>query len=365
MQRSRCFMHLLIKLLNTILMKRLTFILTTLCAFPLAFHSLAQDRDETPYESRNFSGNLSNVHVETSGGSIAVEGGQSSGVKVEMYVRPNNWPSNRLSKDEIAERLREYDINIGVQNNTVVATAKRRRNDNWDWKRSVSISFKVYTPKNIATDLTTSGGSIRLSHLVGKQTFTTSGGSLHLEDVEGAIKGRTSGGSVRLANCRKDIDLTTSGGSIHAEDSDGDLNLRTSGGSVHLANLRGHIDAQTSGGSVKGDGIQGELITGTSGGSVRLAGIAGSVEAHTSGGSMEVEITKLGEYVRLAGGPGSVRVRMPLDKGMDIDVSGNRVDMPLSQFDGSVEKDHVRGRLNGGGIPVRISAGSGSVYVNR
>lgn len=346
-------------------MKRSSFFLTTLCAVPLAFNSFAQDKDETPYDTQNFSGSLSNVRVETSGGSISVEGSQSSGVKVEMYVRPNNWPSNKLSKDELAERLKEYDIKLGVEGNTVVATAKRKRNEGWDWKRSVSISFKVYTPKNFATDLHTSGGSIRLNNLVGSQNFATSGGSLHLAGVEGLIKGRTSGGSIHLERCRKDIDLSTSGGSIHAKDSDGNLVLRTSGGSVHLDGLSGRINARTSGGSVKGDGIKGELVAGTSGGSVRLSGIAGSVEASTSGGGMDVEITKLGEYVRLSGGPGSVNVKMPLDQGIDLDLSGNRVEIPLSKFDGTAEKDRVRGRMNGGGVPVRISAGSGSVRVNR
>ncbi|WP_421827382.1 DUF4097 family beta strand repeat-containing protein [Larkinella sp.] len=346
-------------------MKRSSFLLTAACAIALSFTSFAQDKDETPYETKNFSGSLNTVRVETSGGSISVEGNQSSGVKVEMYVRGNNWPSNKLSKDELDERLKEYDIKLGVEGNTVVATAKRKNRDNWDWKRSISISFKVYTPKTFATDLHTSGGSIRLSNLVGSQNFATSGGSLHLTGVEGLIKGRTSGGSIHLDRCRKDIDLATSGGSIHAEDSDGNLDLRTSGGSVHLANLSGRVNARTSGGSVKGEGIKGELVAGTSGGSVRLSGISGSVEASTSGGGMDVEITKLGEYVRLSGGPGSVKVRMPLDQGIDLDLSGNRVDIPLSKFDGTVEKDRVRGRLNGGGVPVRISAGSGSVYVNR
>ncbi|MFC5411004.1 DUF4097 family beta strand repeat-containing protein [Larkinella bovis] len=346
-------------------MKRSSFLLTTLFALPFAIQSLAQDKDEAPYDTKNFSGNLSNVRVETSGGSITVDGNQSSGVKVEMYVRPNNWPSNKVSKEEIEERLKEYDIKMAVEGNTVVATAKRKGRNNWDWKRSLSIAFKVYTPKNFATDLHTSGGSIRISNLVGTQNFATSGGSLHLSSIEGLIKGRTSGGSIHLDRCRKDIDLATSGGSIHAEDSDGNLNLRTSGGSVNLTNLSGRVNAHTSGGSVKGEGVKGELVAGTSGGSVRLYNISGSVEASTSGGGMDVEITKLGEYVRLSGGPGSVNVRMPLDQGIDLDLSGNRVDIPLSKFDGTVEKDRVRGRLNGGGVPVRISAGSGSVRVNR
>lgn len=327
----------------------------------------AQDDRETPYRTENFTGNLSNVRVETSGGGITVEGGQSGGVKVEMYVRPNNWPQNQLSKAEIDERLKDdYVISISKEGNTVVATAKRKGSDNWDWKRSLNISFKVYTPRNIGTDLRTSGGGIRLSRLTGQQNFQTSGGGLKLDDLDGVIRGRTSGGGIDFTNCRKDIELTTSGGSINARNSTGNLKLRTSGGSIKLEDLKGEVDASTSGGSINADGVDGELVAGTSGGSIRMRDIAGSVRASTSAGSIEADITRVGEYVRLSTSAGSVRVRMPMNKGLDLDLRGNRVSAgELSKFDGTMERDRVRGRLNGGGIPVNISASSGSVYLNQ
>jgi len=325
---------------------------------------MAQSDKDTPYKTQNFSGNLNTVRVQTSGGSITVEGTQSSGVKVEMYVRANNW-NDRLDEKEIAERLEDYDVTIATEGSTVVATAKRKRNDN-DWKRSLSISFKVYSPRNMASDLRTSGGSLHLRQLNGNQNFTTSGGSIHLTAVEGVVRGRTSGGSIHVADCRKDIELTTSGGSIHAENSSGDLRLRTSGGSIKLADLKGQIVATTSGGSVSADKVDGDLNTSTSGGSIRLRDIAGSVKASTSAGGIDADITRLGQYVRLSTTAGSVRVRLPMDKGLDLDLRGNRVSTgALSKFDGSVERDYVRGRINGGGIPVEISASSGSVYLNQ
>lgn len=340
---------------------------TLLLAGLLSTTAFAQNDDETPYQTRNFTGSLNAVRVTTSGGSITVEGGQSSGVRVDMYVRGNNWPQNKLSKAEIDERLKEYDIEVKTEGSTVVATAKRKREngDNWDWKRSLNISFKVAAPRNFRTDLKTSGGSIHISKLTGEQDFATSGGSLHLNDVEGAIRGRTSGGSIHLDNCRKDIDLATSGGSIEANTSSGTLNLRTSGGSVRLRELKGQVKASTSGGSINADGVDGELVSSTSGGSIRLFNISGSLEAHTSGGSIEADIKRVGKFLKLSASAGTVRVRMPLDQGLDLDVRGNKVSMPLSKFDGEVEKDRIRGSINGGGIPVNISASSGNVYVNQ
>jgi len=354
-------------------MKRSQFFLTLLSAATLSLTSFApsstSNDKEDPYQVKTFSGNIDAVRAETSGGSLTIEGGTDRNAKVEMFVRPNNWNGRSLDKADIEERLRNYDISITQQGSTIVASAKRRGNHN-DWKRSLNISFKFYTPRAVSTQLNTSGGSISLANLSGTQRFRTSGGSLNLSDVEGDIKGQTSGGSIRLNRCRNTngtLDLQTSGGGINASASSGKMRLQTSGGSIELNDLRGDVDAQTSGGSIRGGNILGDLKAGTSGGSIRLAEVSGSIDASTSAGSVDVTMVKLGDYVRLSTTAGSVRVTMPLDQGMDLNLSGNRVNVPdrLARFDGSIEKDRVRGKLNGGGIPVNISASSGSVSVNR
>lgn len=322
--------------------------------------------NETPYQTKTFSGNITAVRAETSGGSLTVEGNAGKETKVEMFVRSNNYNSrNELSKAEIDERLKDYTISIEQQGSTLVATAKRKSNG--DWKNSLSIGFRFYTARNVTTDLHTSGGSINLTALTGKQRLHTSGGSLNLTDVEGDIDGETSGGSIHLDRCRKNMDLKTSGGSIQAKASSGTMRLHTSGGSIELNDLTGDIDAQTSGGSVRGSHLEGDIKAGTSGGSVRLSEVSGSLDASTSAGSVDVSLTKLGKYLRLNTSVGSVRVRMPLDQGMDLNVSGNRVEMPerLARFDGDIEKKSVRGKLNGGGVDVNIRASMGSVSINQ
>jgi len=331
----------------------------------IAFTSFAQSSDEKPYVTKNFTSAVASLVVETSGGSIEVQGSQPSGVKVEMYVRPNNWNGKvNLSKEEIEDKLEDFDIFIGTEGNKVKATAQRKNKSGWD-KNSVSISFKVYTPRSIATNLRTSGGSIRISSLTGDQNFRTSGGSLKVSDLVGVVNGQTSGGSIDVEKCKQDITLQTSGGSIKASELNGKINLQTSGGSLSLNGLDGDIVAHTSGGSIKGEGIKGALDAGTSGGSVRLASVAGSVKAHTSGGSMEVEITQIGKLVDLSTSAGSLRVNMPMDKGMDLDLKGTKVTVALKNFDGQVEKDRVQGKMNGGGIPVHLHASGGSVSINQ
>ena len=331
--------------------------------------ALAQNTNPRPYQTKTFATNgLTTVRVETSGGSITIEGDHAGEAKVEVYVQANNQNGREtLTQTELDERLSQYVLTVETQGNTLVATAKRKDNRSiMNWKNGVSIAFRVYVPRRMMTDLHTSGGSISLSHLAGNQKFETSGGSLTLTDLDGNTKGQTSGGSINLTNCRPMVDVETSGGSIEAVGSSGKIRLETSGGSIRLRDLNGDVHATTSGGSVEGSDIKGELFTSTSGGSIRLRGMAGSLEASTSSGSVEAEMVSVGKYVRLSASSGSVRVRMPLDKGLDLDLRGNRVNVPqpMAGFSGSIEKDRVRGQLNGGGIPVVLSASSGSVSVN-
>src|SRR6185312_15788771 len=131
-----------------------------------------------------------------SGGSINVIGGSPSEARIEVYVRGNN--DNKLSKEEIQKRLDEdYSLEVAVKDNQLVAIAKQK-NRMLNWKKALSIAFKVYVGGKIDSKLSTSGGSISISNLSGTQHFSTSGGSLQVEKISGSIDGRTSGGSITL-----------------------------------------------------------------------------------------------------------------------------------------------------------------------
>jgi len=318
--------------------------------------ALAQD-NQTPYETKSLANDaIKGVFVKTSGGSITVSGtGQP---RIEIYVHGNN--NSDLSKEEIKKRLEDdYQLEVSVTNHELHALARRKHENgfNWDWRKQLSISFKIYVPKEVNTELETSGGSIHLDNLSGNENFSTSGGSLHVEALNGRIKGETSGGSIEVSNSGDDLNLETSGGSIKAMDCHGKIRLETSGGSLHLENLKGNIVANTSGGSIHGDNIEGELNTGTSGGSVELMRMACSLEASTSGGSMHVDIIRVGKFVKLDVSGGHVDLRLPAKQGLDLNLSANRISKPsLDGFSGEWEKDHVRGKLNGGGVPVNVDA---------
>lgn len=332
--------------------------------FPVLFVFASQAQDGEPFINKSFANQtIDNVYARTSGGNISVQGGDGPS-RVEVFIRGNN--GRDLSEKEIKERiLEDYKLVIKVEDNELRVTAESK-DKFFNWKNALNISFKLYVPTNVSTDLGTSGGSISMRNLSGRQNFSTSGGSLRLDRLSGQIKGRTSGGSIEVSNTKDNVDLSTSGGSIKAENCSGIVNLSTSGGSIKLENLSGTLKANTSGGPIRGDKIRGELTAHTSGGSIDLYSLECSVNASTSGGSMDIEVLKLQEYVTVHNSGGSVNLRLPANKGLDLKLRGNRIHFEnMQNFSGNKEDNKVDGKINGGGVPISVqTSGRVSIALN-
>jgi DUF4097 and DUF4098 domain-containing protein YvlB len=141
--------------------------------------------------------------------------------------------------------------------------------------------------------------------------------------------------------------------------------LSTSGGSLKLNSLKGNIKASTSGGSINGSTIDGELIAHTSGGSINLRDLSCSVETSTSGGHINVAIKQFGKYARISNSGGNIDLQLPYKKGIDLNLSARRINTEaLDNFSGTGERSRINGKLNGGGIPVEVSAGSGTISLS-
>lgn len=341
--------------------------LFALLLISLSFTTKAQNKqDREPYLTKAFGTEaIKNVEAETSGGNISVTGGAASDTRVEVYIRSNNGRDEQLSKEEIQQRLdADYVLDVSAQNGTITAKARTKHN-NMNWKRALSISFKIFVPQTVSTDLTTSGGNIDLTNLSGDKKFTTSGGNLTLENISGKSKGATSGGNIYLKHSKDDLKLSTSGGNIEATECTGTMKLTTSGGNLRLHKLNGDVDASTSGGNVEGETIEGSLSAHTSGGNVNLEDLACSLDASTSGGHMDIAIKELRKSVRISNSGGNISLQLPKGAGIDLDLQGRKVeDIKLDAFSGSVHDDSIRGKLNGGGTSVEVNAGSGHVSLS-
>lgn len=339
-------------------MKQHLSFLTAVVLFLLPAMLVAQDGE--PFITKTYKHEkVSKVYARTSGGSISVDGG-SDVARVEVFIKGNG---RKFTESELKDKLLEdYRLVINVEDNKLIVTAEPQRNY-LKWRDALTISFKIYVPREVSTDLATSGGSINMRNLDGTQSFSTSGGSLRLDKLAGKIKGRTSGGSIDVTNTSDEIDLSTSGGSVAASYCKGRIKLTTSGGSIKFDNLGGDIEVHTSGGNIRGSSVKGELTAHTSGGGVDLQHMECSLNASTSGGNIQIGVDRLAEYVTVKNSGGNIRVTLPSDKGVDLKLRGDHINLEnMSNFSGNKEDHKVDGRVNGGGIPIDIQT-SGRITV--
>lgn len=297
----------------------LTFLLIT---SSLAITPLFAQNQEDPYRVETFGIDTpGELEVQTSGGHITVEGSSSDDVRVEMYVRKDG--DYLLPEDT---NLDNWEIDISQSGNVVNVVATREKNK-WG-PDSESISFVVYAPRELSTELKTSGGHIKASGLSGEQSIKTSGGHLNLADLEGSVKARTSGGHIDIADTRGDVDARTSGGHINVQNSEGRLGIRTSGG---------HID---------------------------LADVGGSVEARTSGGSISAHLNSISDSINLRTSGGNINIGVPENTGLNLNLRGNFVSTDMNNFSGAIDQNEVEGKLNGGGPIVSARTSGGRVSLS-
>jgi DUF4097 and DUF4098 domain-containing protein YvlB len=321
-QMSVASLHKMLITMKPIL-RSLPILLTVICSIT----AMANSGD--PFLVKNFNVDIpGNLKVKINGGGISVSSHPGKTIKVEMYVRKGSrWIT---PGDDVAKDIKEdYDIEISKSDNTVSAIVERKGSvDSWfSWFSSdnISISFTVYVPEKTSCILKTSGGSIHLSGVTGKQDVRTSGGSLDLDNIRGDMEARTSGGSISI------------------EKYTGTLSAHTSGGPIDLQDARGELEVSTSGGGIKLDNVD------------------GSIEASTSGGGIHASVSTLTKYLRLKTSGGSIHAVVPTGLGMDLNLKGNRVNTKLINFNGEADKDKVVGSMNGGGIPVVMATSGGSV----
>jgi DUF4097 and DUF4098 domain-containing protein YvlB len=231
-----------------------------------------------------------------------------------------------------------------------VVTVRSRRKESWtNWHFGYSrtdASYILHVPKKFDLDLHTSGGEIAAVDISGDLKAHTSGGRLQFANLEGTLTASTSGGSIEVEDCRCPTEIKTSGGHISVVNGTGVLRAQTSGGRIEVRNLSGDADLETSGGSLVLEKIRGKLLGRTSGGSIHASipgEVAGDMQLKTSAGSIDLTV--------------------PENAGLDIDArtSGGRVHCELPLTESESRREHLRGKLNGGGKSVVLETSAGSI----
>lgn len=145
--------------------------------------------------------------------------------------------------------------------------------------------------------------------------------------------------------------------------------IKTGDGAIVAAGLSGDIRLRTGDGKIDGEGFDGTLDAETGDGGIRVRGRFDGLRTKTGDGSIEAEAGPGSKMVgpwEIRTGDGSVTLRLPEGFAASLDANSGdgkvTVDMPLTVM-GQLREGGARGKLNGGGPPLTIRTGDGSIRI--
>jgi DUF4097 and DUF4098 domain-containing protein YvlB len=248
-----------------------------------------------------------NVSVSTGSGYIHLNPGSSNQIHITAHLHSSHgWMSGG---NDVDSRIQQIINNPPiVQNGNEITIGERHNNDLY---RNISIDYDVTLPKTSAINAATGSGDVQI------------------QDVGATLKAQSGSGSVRAHGIQGPATLGSGSGDIELQ--------------------------QTGPGDVKAE---------TGSGSIRLNGLNGALKASTGSGDIEAAGQPTTDW-KLSTGSGSVRLLVGnAHFNLDADTgSGNiSVSQPIT-MQGSLNKHHVSGVVNGGGPTIRVGTGSGDIQI--
>lgn len=240
------------------------------------------------------------LSVSTGSGNIHLTHGSGNQVHIFGKVK-GGWDASEA-------RVKEIAANPPIeQTGNIVRIGGHHEN-----MQNISIDYEIQAPENAL--LAASSGS----------------GNITVEGVGETAKLSTGSGNIRATGLHDGFSVSTGSGNIYAEQiGTGDVRAETGSGNVELRNLHGGLHAGTGSGEIK--------VGGTPTTDWKLGTGSGNVEFW----------------------PGSTGITLDASTG-----SGSIHSDHEMMTQGTLNKHHVVGKLNGGGPTVRIETGSGSIRVH-
>jgi hypothetical protein len=171
----------------------------------------------------------------------------------------------------------------------------------------------------------------------------------------------------------KDADLTvdTGDGSVEAESINGNLDVKTGDGSIKVEGAKGVIRLHTGDGSIEGRELDGRADITTGDGHVNLDGRFDTLNIKTGDGSVTARAhggSKVMTSWNIHTGDGSIDLDLPGEIQANLDVSTNDGHISLGipvTVEGTFSNTRISGKMNGGGAPIVVRTGDGSIHLNK
>lgn len=270
-------------------------------ALLVALSALPAHASESTFErTLSVSGTVT-LHVSTGSGYIHISAGSDNQVHIFGRVKSHGFSDGD-------ERVKQIAANPPIeQTGSILRVGTHGEN-----MHNISIDYEIKAPVKTILEANSGSGDVTDDGVGVNARLNTGSGSIH-------AKGLNEGFSVG-----------TGSGDIYAEQiGTGDVKAETGSGTIELRNVSGGLKAQTGSGDIK------------IGGQPRA-----DWKVTTGSGSVELSPSNAGFTLEASTGSGSIHT----DREM--------------QVQGSFEKHHITGKINGGGPLVRVETGSGDISVH-
>jgi hypothetical protein len=287
-----------------------------------------------------------NLDVETGSGQVEIRTGSSDQVHVIGRIRAHdNW-FGPPSSSSTEEKIRRIEANPPIQQSG--NDIRLGHLEDPELRRNISISFEVTVPAN---------ARVRSKSGSGSQT---------VEGIQGALEVESGSGDVQVRSIGSTVRASTGSGSIHADRVTGNLRAKTGSGSIEATAIAGGLEAETGSGSIRMEQTApGAVRARTGSGDIQLGGVHGSLDAETGSGGIHAEGDPTGNW-SVHTGSGTVELRFPANASYDLDAETSSGSVSVNQLitvQGNISRKQVKGKVRGGGVPVEVRTGSGSVEI--
>jgi two-component system, LytTR family, sensor kinase len=305
---------------------------------------------------------LNGFQLQTFSGDIEIFGHDENSIKVETYIWDRSILTFFILKEFVEDpEVGERQISISRFGNTLKVFSKFTI---WNFIYFRKTSFRVFLPASIFSKSNTYGGDISIKNLVGNHQFNSWGGDLSVENARGNLFGKTMGGDIEVSHSEGQIKMNTMGGDIFLKENQAIFNVDTKGGDIHIEKSKGEVHSNSWGGNIEASDIYGDFECSTLGGNIRLKNLNGNIGASTKGGNITAQMLTTNQYAWFDTSGGNIRVSLPLENPIDLEVSANKIYHPAFQnFQGNISRNAIKGKLNGGGTHITIKTGGGKVDI--
>lgn len=168
-----------------------------------------------------------------------------------------------------------------------------------------------------------------------------------------------------------DLNVDTGDGGVESQAVNGSVDIHTGDGHITLNGAKGDIRLRTGDGHIEAHGLDGKVEATSGDGHVRIDGRFDVLNIKTGDGSINAQVnsgSKMASSWTIRTGDGSVDLVLPDGFSADVDAQtrDGRISLgfPIT-VEGGLSTSQVHGKLNGGGAPLTIHTGDGSIHLRR